>query len=163
MDQLLESFSGTHMMLAGAALLVGLFLFRRTAKRLAASRRYDPRVEANREIRKREQSQRGSMQELEVRIHNFAREAEASIQTRMAVLEEQTSQADATIARLENELTTLKDDNLSAAERLQQSAILKLDQYAQHLSAAGYSAEEVALMIGKPYSDDDQQGYSKAA
>ncbi len=163
MDQLLESFSGTHMMVAGAALLVGLFTFRRTAKRLATSRNRNPYAEVKREMLKREQSQRGSMQELEVRIHNFAREAEATIQTRLSQLAEQTSQADATITRLENELTTLKDDNLTGEERLQQSAILQLDQYANSLTAAGYSAEEVALMIGRPDCGDDKPGYSNAA
>ena len=162
MQAFLESMSGTHMMLLGGALLVGFFLIRRTAHRLGVSRARNPHSEAKRELLKREQEQQGSIQELEVRIHNFTREAEAQIQTRLAVLAEQTKQADATIARLENKLSSVNNDEQPNEEQQQQATTLRIDQYAQHLSAAGYSAEEVALMIGDPHTDDNT-GYADAA
>ncbi|VAX39797.1 hypothetical protein MNBD_PLANCTO02-2955 [hydrothermal vent metagenome] len=164
MDQLFQSMSGTHMILLGGVLLVGMFLFRRTARRLSASRARDPLTEMKRDMMKAEQKQRGSIQELEVRIHNFSRDVEGKIQTRLALLEQQTKQADATIAQLVSIQKSLENGAPIEEIPLKSATILPIDRYAIHLSDAGYSADEVALMIGKPFvKNSSASGYSDAA
>ncbi len=152
------------MILLGGALLVGMFLFRRTARRLSASRARDPLTEMKRDMVKAEQKQRGSIQELEVRIHNFSRDVEGKIQTRLALLEQQTKQADVTIAQLVSIQKSLKNGEPVDERQLKSASILPADQYANHLSDAGYSSDEVALMIGKPFvKNNNACGYSDAA
>ena len=145
MDALIDSFSGPHMMLLGGMLLIGLFLFRRTVKKLQESHARDPLSEVQREARLREQQQQGSLQKLELRLHEYSREVEGQIQTRMTVLKSMTEQADDAIHRLEGVLTALK--NIHDEAKSQPNSQLEQEMQ-EHLSIAGFSPKEVVHILG---------------
>ena len=71
--------------------------------------RFDPIGDAQRELVERVKNSRSELKQHEVRLHEVAREAEATLQSKIAVLDRMVSAADQDIARLEELLTEIRD------------------------------------------------------
>jgi len=115
---LLDSFSGFQLVLLGLSLLiVGIVLWRGFA-RGRRSRGRDVTAEVRREMLDAEQTVSGRMDKLEVRLHDYGREVEGRIETRIALLNQLLIEADRKIERLqeltaESRPTTTPDSPLS--------------------------------------------------
>jgi len=152
MEAILKSLPGPQLMLLGGMLLLGLFLFRRTVKRIQISQSRNPLAEVQREVRQQEQAQRNSLHQQEVRLHEFSREVEGRIQTRIATLEQMIQQADDTIQRLESVLAALEHTPAASTPDSQHEQQLK-----KHLSIAGFSPKEVVHILGNVSVEINEQ------
>lgn len=158
------SFSGLQLILLGLSMLSAAFVLRRVIVLRRAAQRREPLNEVRADMRAAEQAEGGRLRELELRLYQYGRETEGRLETRMAVLDELISAADQEIVRLSDTLEhsrqwsadnglKLAPDASHAAETLSP----RERQMIHHLRAAGYRAEEVAQLIGRPlpWSEDD--------
>lgn len=156
---------------------------KRSARR---RRRFDPIEDATRELKSRKESARAHLDQHEVRLHDTAREAQAVLQTKVAVLDQMVVDADREIARLEELLQEIRDvptprlaefrdqdhqndpaDEPDSSEPFMPSG--ESAQFVRLLHQSGFSAEEIAESMNSPldvireilgHTDD---GDSKAA
>ena len=123
-------------------------------------RRFDPITDATKELQSRKESARAELDQHEVRMHDTARDAQAVLQTKVAVLDQMVVEADREIARLEQLLEEIRDipgprlasiDDDQNAER--ETPFLPEGESAQFvrlLHQSGFSAEEIAESMNAP-------------
>lgn len=98
---LAESLSGSQLIIVGALLVGVAFILRRSAGGRKPTRVRDPLREVHEEFLHAESSYASQLNQMEVRLHDFAREVEGRIQMRLAVLDQLVVDADREIERLE--------------------------------------------------------------
>lgn len=109
MPSFAEALSGGQLVVLGLMLVAaGVVLRRRTAQR-GRPRRQDPLQEVQAEFQRIEASHSGRITKLEVRLHDFAREVEGRIETRLALLDQLIQDADREITDLERLLDEARD------------------------------------------------------
>ena len=100
-----DSFSSLQLVLLGLSLLTVGFVLWRGFARGRRSRGRDLTAEVRREMLASEQTVTGRMEKLEVRLHDYGREVEGRIETRIAVLNQLLIEADREIKRLRSLLS----------------------------------------------------------
>lgn len=164
--------------LGGLFLVTAWLLFRGARRRAESALRNSP-VEVQSEPRSQEMSDTSRLRELEVRLHEYGREVEAHMQTRIAVLDRLLREADREIIRLTRLLERQRIESAvaeapagsSAAEGSGGPDILLLPgarpgrerrhpadtpltpaqrQMLRHLAEAGYSPEQLAGLLSRP-------------
>ncbi|MFQ5733202.1 MAG: hypothetical protein ACE5KM_14775 [Planctomycetaceae bacterium] len=139
-------------------LLVG-FLMRRSAKRHRRRPETDPSEEVRTQFLQAEKTSRSNLEQLELRLHDFAREVDALTQTRIGTLAELVTAADEAVCELDERLAgQSRAGGTAAGLTAQQQRMVAL------LSGAGYQAGSIAALIGRPVeevrallSDDAEQ------
>lgn len=96
-----ESLSGGQFIVLGVVLVVVAVMLRRGAVRGKQVRNRDPLREVHEDFRKAEASYSAQLGQMEIRLHDFAREVEGRIQTRLALLDRLIVDADREIIRLQ--------------------------------------------------------------
>lgn len=96
----LDSFSALQLVLLGLSLLTVGFVLWRGFTRGRRSRGRDLTAEVRKEMLDSEQTISGRMEKLEVRLHDYRREVEGQIETRIALLNQLLIEADSEIKRL---------------------------------------------------------------
>jgi len=96
----LDSFSSFQLILLGLSLLTVGFVLWRGFARGRRSRGRDLPAEIRREMLDSEQTVSGRIEKLEVRLHDYHREVEGRIETRVALLNQLLIDADNEIQRL---------------------------------------------------------------
>ena len=99
-----EGFSGFQTILLGLALLCIAFVLRRGIVRGQRSKKRDIKAEVHDEMRTREQSVSALIRRMEIRLHEYGREVEAMVETRMTQLDALIEEADRKIDRLRIQL-----------------------------------------------------------
>lgn len=137
-------------------LVIG-FSLRRAARRRP---RFDPVTAATKELQSRKESARAELDQHEVRMHDTAREAQAVLHTKVAVLDQMVVEADREIARLEQLLEEIRDipgPRLAATDDIEDTdsdaPFLPSGESAQFvrlLHQSGFSAEEIAESMNSP-------------
>ncbi len=143
-----------QMILCGLMLLVVAFVLRRSFSKSKASRRRDPQREARAEIHKAEASYAAVINKMELRLHDYARDIEGRIETKLAVLDRLLMEADQKIDQL-NALAKSPDTliqpqpALTEASRLDsQDELLKI----YRLADKGLSLDEISELTQQPAS-----------
>ena len=95
-----EAFSSLQLILLGLSILLAAFLLRRTIVLSRRSRNQDTGAEARQQMLSAEQSGSSIIRDLELRLHDYGREIEGRMQTRIAVLDQLVLDADREIERL---------------------------------------------------------------
>ena len=95
-----EGFSGLQLILLGLSILVAAFVLRRAIVLGRRSNSRDVQAEVRQEMRTAEQAGSSIIRELELRLHDYGREIEGRMQTRIAVLDRLVVDADHEIERL---------------------------------------------------------------
>lgn len=150
-------FDGIHpfvLLLICAAVMLSL---RRASRR---RRRFDPVTEATKELQSRKESARAELDQHEVQMHDTAREAQAILQTKVAVLDQMVVEADREIARLEQVLQEIReipgprlatvDDEQDADSEGPFFPDGESAQFVRLLHQSGFSAEEIAESMNAP-------------
>lgn len=109
---LAQSLSGSQLALLGLAVIVLGLTLRRGMLRARRIEERDPLREVKQEFQVTEQRPEAMLGRMEIRVHEYAREVEARIQARLAVLDQLIQDADRRIADLQQTL-----DLLDAEER----------------------------------------------
>jgi hypothetical protein len=131
-----------HIVLAAAAAIgVGLALAGGSA-RARRIRLRDPLNEVRREVAAAQQTPQGLVQEMELRLYDFGRSAEARIENHLAVLDRLIVEADREIARLEAILAESRH-GLNADRPLSRSE----QQRCFAMWEAGFTVEEIAACL----------------
>lgn len=112
-----EAFTGSQTIGLGLLILLTGLLLRRSARLGRRSRNRDPQAEARREILKAEQTTVSMIRKLKVDLHDYDREIEGRIETRIAVLEKLVGDADDEMVRMQSLLSDLPDQG-DAVQRL---------------------------------------------
>lgn len=94
----------TQAILLGTALVVMSFVIRRSWTRGRQSRLRNPLKELQQELKAGENSPVRLIESMELRMHDYAREVEGRVETRLALLDELVQEADREIDRLEKAL-----------------------------------------------------------
>ena len=143
--------SGGQMILGGLLMLVVAFVLRRSFSQSKVSRTRDPLREARQEIHQAESSYAGAINKMELRLHEYAREVEARIDTKITVLDRLIIEAEQKIQRLE-ELAhrTAPADATAPAEPPRM--ISDGQRVVYQLADMGLSATEIAERISEPAS-----------
>lgn len=150
-------FDGIHpFVLILICLAVGLSL-RRSRRRRP---RFDPITDATRELQSRKETVRAELDQHEVNLHDTAREAQAILQTKVAVLDQMVVEADREIARLEELLQEIRDipgPRLAGTGEVDDAVYDKpflpegeSAQFVRLLHQSGFSAEEIAESMNAP-------------
>jgi hypothetical protein len=95
-----ELFSGTQLVLFGLSILVAAFLLRRSVTLSKRAKSRDVAAEVGAEMRQVEKSSSALIRNLEVRLHDYGREVEGRMQSRIAKLDKLVVEADREIDRL---------------------------------------------------------------
>lgn len=90
----------SHLIVLGGLSLVTAWLLHRGARRRGAAAQRDLPAEVRAEVRANERSSAGRLGEMEIRLHEYGREVEARMETRLAVLDRLLREADREIVRL---------------------------------------------------------------
>jgi hypothetical protein len=131
-----------HIILAAAAAVgVGLALAGGSAKARRIRQR-DPLKEVHRDAVAAQKSPQGLVQEMELRLYDFGRSAEARIENHLAVLDRLIVEADREIARLEGILAESRQ-GLSTDRALSRSE----QQRCFAMWEAGFTVEEIAACL----------------
>ena len=96
----LGDINGMQLIVLGALMLVTAFVLRRTSVMSRKSRSRDVLAETRQEMRAAERAGSAVLHGLEVRLHEFSREIEGRMQTRLDALDRLTADADQEIERL---------------------------------------------------------------
>ena len=175
--------------LALLVLAVG-FSVKRTALN-RRSRRFNPVGDAQKELTERLRDSRTQLNQHEVRLHEVARDAEAALQSKIAVLDQMVAAADDEIVRLEALLDEIRDipsprvtddrdtlDEFSRssghADRVSTEPVVESDQFIRLLRQSGFNPAEIASSMNMPESvvrrilreeaaDEDDDRMSEAA
>ncbi len=105
-----ELVSGAQIMILGV-LLIGVTFVVRWSARPTGKKIRDPLRDVQEEFRQVESSYQGQLSRMEVRLHDFAREIEGRMQTRIAMLDQLVVDARHEIERLEGLLKRVPPDN----------------------------------------------------
>lgn len=105
-----ELVSGAQIVILGV-LLIGVTLVVRWSARPNTKKSRDPLRDVQDEFRQVESSYQGQLSRMEVRLHDFAREIEGRMQTRIAMLDQLVVDARHEIERLEGLLKRVPPDN----------------------------------------------------
>jgi len=121
----LDSFSSLQLILLGLSLLTVGFVLWRGFARGRRSRGRDLTAEVRKEMLDSEQTVSGRMEKLEVRLHDYHREVEGRIETRVALLNQLLIDADREIERLRELIaessrtkSPLSEEDLPTDERI---------------------------------------------
>lgn len=117
-----ELTAGGQLMGLGVILMVASLLMRRSAARRRQAHKADPIRQVQSEFHRIEASHAGRITKLEVRLHDFAREVEGRIETRLALLDRLILDADEEITQLERLLVESRDSRRTAAARADSSS-----------------------------------------
>lgn len=157
------------------------FTLRRAAHRRWKSRRYNPIASATQELASRQAASEAQLAKHEVKLHDLAREAEARLQTKLAVMDEMVLQADREIERLESLLEEIRDVPTPRLAEFQEGSVIRPesetidnspvepDQFIRLLRQSGYNPEEIASATRRPVADirrildEPDDGQSEAA
>lgn len=136
-----------HLIFLGLAIIVFAFVLRRSYKKVQKSALNDPQQNAKNKLVAAEQSAAGRVNKLETRLHNYGREIEGRMETRIAMLDQMLQEADQKVS----ELTTLLEQasqQISNAPTPPAAAIAEneLARMMDHLRKAGYSHQEIARL-----------------
>ncbi len=93
--------SDGQLILSGLLLLVVAFVLRRSFSQSKASRKRDPLQEAQAEIHAAENGVASTINNMELRLHDYAREVEGRIETKLVLLDRLLSEFDEKLARAE--------------------------------------------------------------
>jgi hypothetical protein len=127
-------------------------------------RRFDPIDDATRELTSRKESARAHVDQHKVRLHDTAREAQAVLQTSVAVLDRMVVDTDREIARLEEflheirnvptpRLAEFREQEDQDDERDSSTPFIPSGESAQFvrlLHRSGFSANEIAESMNSP-------------
>ncbi|MEX0716996.1 MAG: hypothetical protein WD066_10425 [Planctomycetaceae bacterium] len=116
-----------HFIFLGGLLLVTAWLLHRGARRRGESVRRDLPAEVRAELRANERSDTGRLRQLEIRLHEYGREVEARMETRLAVLDRLLREADREIVRLTG-LLERRQSEVAPPERSGQEALVAVRQ-----------------------------------
>lgn len=143
--------SGGQMILGGLLMLVVAFVLRRSFSQSKVSRTRDPLREARQEIHQAESSYAGAINKMELRLHEYAREVEARIDTKITVLDRLIVAAEQKIQRLEE--LSQPAAPAEAAEAAEPPRLISDGQRVIYqLADLGLSAAEIAERISEPAS-----------
>lgn len=113
MQPFIEITSGGQLVGLGLALVMAaLYLHRRSVRRRPSSKR-DPLQQMQAELKRIESSPAAQITKMEVRLHDFAREVEGRINTRLALLDRLILDADREIGQLEQLIMESREIRLS--------------------------------------------------
>ena len=113
-----ELITGQSLIIFGLLVVVAVFVFRRTIARAVIARGRDDASPTAEDFESAESSAHGHTEMLEVRLHDFAREVEGRMLTRIAVLDRLIVDADREIRRLQELLAASKGDAAPAAHHV---------------------------------------------
>lgn len=148
-----------HLLLIPLALLSIWILLRRTIVLRRRSLVRNPQAECRRDILNAEQTARGMIQKLELRLYDHSRELEGRLQTRTALLDRLIIEADREIVRMQQMLAELRGGNESTQAarpdilvfHSADSALSEQDvQRARELAGLGLTEEEIARCLERP-------------
>ena len=170
-----ESLSSLQLVLLGLGILVVAFVLRRGIVLGRRSRGRDVADEVRKERCAAEQSSVAQIRKLEVRLHDYSREIEGQMQTRISMLNQLVVEADREIGRLRQLLQTSRRTEtatamrrgpdivgpptaVNAAEPSGASHPVSPSTDAQrrmvwHLQQAGYSAEQIGKLTDRPEAE----------
>lgn len=134
------------------------FAIRRTAGRVASRRRRsDPLVEAQRTLESRRTSPQAQLDEHQLQLMEISREAEATLKTKITVLDKMIVEADLETARLEQLLAEIRDvpsprlptdtPDAKTIEFERSAPAGESAQYIRLLGQTGFRAEEIARVM----------------
>ena len=158
-------FGEIHPFVALLFVLAFGFTMRRAANRRWRGRRYDPIGAARKEPATRQASSDAQLTKHEVELHDIARQAEAKLQSKLAVMDEMVIQADREIERLESLLEEIRDiptpklaefrDTVHAEDGSESfdNSPVEPDQFIRLLRQSGYNPEEIANATRRPLAD----------
>jgi len=156
-------FTGGQFIGVGILLVIISVLLRRSITRSKSRQPRDVVREVHDDFRKAESTYSGRLNQMEVRLHDFTREVEGRIQTRLALLDRLILDADREIDRLENLLLMARPSSSpgpdiitlptpSAPATLAVSPPTEPDTLEQiyALADAGHTADDIADRVGLP-------------
>jgi len=156
-------FTGGQFIGVGILLVIISVLLRRTVTRSKNRKPRDVVREVHDDFRKAEASYTGRLNQIEVRLHDFSRDVEGRIQTRLALLDQLIVDADREIDRLEKLLMAARPTSslgpdiitlptASAPATLAVSPPAEQDPLEQiyALADAGHTPDEIAARVGLP-------------
>ncbi len=178
-----ELFSGTQLVLFGLSILVAAFVLRRTVTLSKRAKSRDVAAEVGAEMRQVEKSSSALIRNLEVRLHDYGREIEGRMQSRIAKLDKLVVEADREIDRLRQLLADQSQSSRSesmkpgpdivglspAASANAVAAVepngnnatvagpLNFEQRSMvtHLADAGFAMAEIAHLLERPVAQID--------
>jgi len=137
--------SSSQMILGGLMLIVVAFLLRRSFTKSKTSRQRDPMSEARREIHVAESSYAAKINQMEVRLHDYAREVEGRIGTKIALLNRLLAEADEKLQRLEE----LGEKSGQTETSSSSGAVPESHRVIYDLADAGLDIEQIASQVGE--------------
>lgn len=139
-------------------------------------------AETQREMRERLKSSQAQLEQHQLQLHDIARDAQASLQSRLTTLDQMVIESDREIARLEallREIRELPSPRLKEREApfeeslppedVAQVPAQESDQFIRLMFQAGFSAAEIARGLNQSESrvrealDDQDEGQARAA
>jgi hypothetical protein len=111
-----DIFDGNQWIVLGMLLVATVLVLRRRMGRAGEFRRDDPLTRVRADFTKIESSPSGRINQLEVRLHEYAREVEGRIQSRTILLEQLLADADRDIRRLEELLAQARESPPATAQ-----------------------------------------------
>lgn len=157
--------NGGQMILGGLLMLVVAFMLRRSFTQSKASSRRDPLREAREEIRAAETSYASAINKQEIKLHDYSREVEGRIESRITLLNRLLIEADHKIAQLEafaekssswepRQDIPFSADNAEAQVAAEESEKSSRDgqQKIHRLADGGMSVEQIAAETSEPVS-----------
>ncbi|HVV98840.1 MAG TPA: hypothetical protein VHB77_00795 [Planctomycetaceae bacterium] len=156
--------SSIQFVLLGIAVLITGLVVSRSMRRAKALANRNPADEARRDFVRAEQGQSATINRLELRLYDFAREMEGRLETRMALLDQLIAEADREIARMQELLTNtgggpnnansqvLRFITPGEASRSADTDVPTADvaRMLDHLRRAGLDAQQIAVCLGQP-------------
>ena len=131
-----EGFSGLQLILLGLSILVAAFVLRRTIVLGRRSKSRDIQAEVTQKMRVAEQAGSSRIRELELRLHDYGREVEGRMQTRIAVLDRLVVDADREIERLRQLLQQSRQTHSDTAMKPGPDIILDAEERSDLADAA---------------------------
>ncbi|MEO1999726.1 MAG: hypothetical protein ABGZ17_31165, partial [Planctomycetaceae bacterium] len=137
--------------------VIAALLLKRAMGKSQRSRRADPQKQVRAQMQAAETSVGGIVRNMEVELHNYQREVEGRIETKLAVLAELMDVADQEIDHLSHLLedmrphitrATIVSEAESPAETGSRRFDLQQRQMIRSLLGAGFDLAEVARMLG---------------
>jgi hypothetical protein len=170
---LADSITSIQWALLGLTILVALFIVRRLPRIKTAETDAEDEVDDEKKIAHSTHSGTAArVSQLEVRLHDFAREVEARLETRAVQLDRLVDAADQEIIRLKELLARVPQANAArrpdividgSAQSGGQTSSTNSSQNGRlspaeeemvgHLHGAGFSVPEIAHMVGKSAAD----------
>jgi len=177
---LAESLGGTQMIVIGLMFLVIAFVMRRGIKLGRRSRDRDVLAEVRNEMRKAEQDEMSQVRKTEMRLHEFSREIEGRIESKLAILDQLVVDADREIEQLNDLIVKGAASQSSNSDQRRPDIVVPHTarpaataderRMIRNLANAGFSAAEIAHCCNRPVSQiatilgsEDDRGRTEAA